>query len=100
IEALLIKIPHDMLELTFPHLPMGDMDTCFRQKPGQLLKHVLNGADFVVKKINLPTSLQFTQARFAYNAFRKWMNKGFNGQPSLWRGRDNGKIPQPVQRHR
>jgi len=62
VEALLIEIPHHMLQLALGHLPVGDPDARFRYQFGEQPVALLDRFDRVVQEVDLSAALELAQA--------------------------------------
>src|SRR3954452_6761088 len=65
IEALLVEVAHDELQLAFGHLSMRDANAGFWEQLGQRRFAVVDGLDLVVDEIDLAAALELAQHRLA-----------------------------------
>ena len=65
VEAAVIEIHHQLLELALAHLAVADAYLGFGQQLLQIRGDLLDGLDLVVHEIDLATAAQFAQGRFA-----------------------------------
>src|SRR5262249_27800574 len=64
IEALLVEVAHDVLELALAHLAVGDAYARLRHQLRHDVLDVAYGIDVVVQEIDLPAALELPQRRF------------------------------------
>jgi hypothetical protein len=68
VEALPVEIEHDLFQLAFRHLAVGDAHACFGHQRFQFARGLFDGVHFVVQEIHLAAALQFALEGFADQA--------------------------------
>ena len=63
VEATVIEIDHEPLEIAFAHLPVADAHIGLGDELGDLLRGLLDGLDHVVHEVDLPAAAEFAQTR-------------------------------------
>jgi hypothetical protein len=100
VEAALVEIAHDVLELALAHLPVRDVDARLGQELHERRLDGLDSVDVVVQEIDLPAALQLAQRRLADERPAVARDEGLDREPALGRGGDHGEVAQTLQRHR
>ena len=100
VEALLVEVAHDVLQLPFAHLPVRHGDAGFGQELFQPLLARFNGAHFVMKEVDLAAALQFADHGFADEFVGLPAHEGFDRKALLRRRRNDGEVADAFQAHR
>ncbi len=99
VEAPMIEIHHQLLEVARSHLAVPDPDTRLGHQRLHLARDLLDRADFVVHEVHLPTAAQLAQRRLAQCRPVPLDHERLDGQPLGRRSRNQRQIAQPTQRH-
>src|SRR5690606_17756547 len=72
VEALLIEVAHDLLELALAHLAVRDANTGFGDETRERFLLAPDGVDVVVQEIHLAAAFELAQQRLPDQARAGW----------------------------
>ena len=99
VEASLPKIHHDPLQVSLPHLPVGDRHAGLRNQLLNPRSHTVDAGDPVVHKKDLAFAQKLAANRGDHLGFVVRPDKRQDGVSRLWRCGQRGHFPNPGDRH-
>ena len=99
IEAPMIEVDHQVLEIPLAHLAVTDAHLGLGEQRLQLAGEFLDRAHFVVHEIYLPAAAQLAQTRLAQRRPVPFDDEGLDGEPLRGGRGDQRQIAQAAESH-
>ena len=99
VEAPVVEIEHQPLEVALAHLAVADAHVGLRHQRAQLGGALLDRLDRVVDEVHLAAAADLAQDRLADRRRVPLQHEGLHREPLGRRGRDQRQVAQAAERH-
>jgi len=99
VEAAVVEVAHDPLQVALAHLAVGDLYAGLGHQGLDLLRRVLDGLDLVVQEVDLSAAVDLALAGLLDQRVAPGRDEGLDRMALHRRGGDDGEIAHAGHRH-